>query len=198
MRPFPTQSWGGYHARIVVGARRSTSVQCRRSSETARLHRRSASHRQDADDENDDQEKSFSTDEHGCLLPVRVAAAVLSNGEYLTLAHEWVLIAEKHADAEVLPVTKGELVETIASISNLSKTDAERALNAFIASVQSAVADGDKVTLPGFGTFAPSARKARSGMNPESDWVSRGLLTLETRMEHGKYKSTAEAAEVSG
>jgi DNA-binding protein HU-beta len=99
---------------------------------------------------------------------VRVAAAVLSNGEYLTLAHEWVLIAEKHADVEVLPVTKGELVEAIASTSNLSKTDAERALNAFIASVQSAVADGDKVTLPGFGTFAPSARKARSGMHPQT------------------------------
>jgi DNA-binding protein HU-beta len=70
--------------------------------------------------------------------------------------------------AEVLPVNKGELVESIASAANLSKTDAESALNAFIGSVQSAVADGDKVTLPGFGTFAPSARKARTGMNPQT------------------------------
>ena len=31
-----------------------------------------------------------------------------------------------------------------------------------------AVADGDKVTLPGFGTFAPSARQARSGVNPQT------------------------------
>ena len=70
--------------------------------------------------------------------------------------------------AEVLPVNKGELVEAIANASNLSKADAESALNAFIGSVQSAVADGDKVTLPGFGTFAPSARKARTGMNPQT------------------------------
>ena len=65
-------------------------------------------------------------------------------------------------------MNKGELIEAIASASNLTKTDVESALNAFIGSVQSAVADGDKVTLPGFGTFAPSARQARSGVNPQT------------------------------
>lgn len=65
-------------------------------------------------------------------------------------------------------MNKGELVEAIANASNLSKADAENALNAFIGSVQSALADGDKVTLPGFGTFAPSARAARTGMNPQT------------------------------
>ena len=65
-------------------------------------------------------------------------------------------------------MNKGELIEAMASASNLTKTDAESALNAFIGSVQSAVADGDKVTLPGFGTFAPSARQARSGVNPQT------------------------------
>ena len=65
-------------------------------------------------------------------------------------------------------VNKGELIEAMARASNLSKTDAESALNAFIGSVQLAVADGDKVILPGFGTFAPSARKARSGVHPQT------------------------------
>ena len=65
-------------------------------------------------------------------------------------------------------MNKGELIEAIATASNLSKTDAESALNALIGSVQSAVANGDKVTLPGFGTFAPSARQARSGVNPQT------------------------------
>ena len=37
---------------------------------------------------------------------------------------------------EVLPVNKGELVDAIASAANLSKTDAENALNAFINTVQ--------------------------------------------------------------
>jgi DNA-binding protein HU-beta len=65
-------------------------------------------------------------------------------------------------------VNKGELVDAIASSANVSKADAENALNAFINSVQDAVASGDKVTLPGFGTFAPSLRKARMGMDPRT------------------------------
>jgi DNA-binding protein HU-beta len=65
-------------------------------------------------------------------------------------------------------VNKGELVDAIASESNLSKTDAENALNAFINAIQGAVAGGDKVTLPGFGTFAPALRKARMGMDPRT------------------------------
>lgn len=65
-------------------------------------------------------------------------------------------------------MNKGELVDAIASTANLTKTDAENALNAFISSVQGSVAGGDKVTLPGFGTFAPSERAARTGMNPQT------------------------------
>jgi DNA-binding protein HU-beta len=65
-------------------------------------------------------------------------------------------------------MNKSELVEAIASASDLSKADADRALNALLAVVQSAVAGGDKVALPGFGTFAPVARAARTGMNPQT------------------------------
>jgi DNA-binding protein HU-beta len=65
-------------------------------------------------------------------------------------------------------VNKGELVDAIASESNLSKADAENALNAFINAVQNTVAAGDKVTLPGFGTFQPALRKARTGMDPRT------------------------------
>jgi DNA-binding protein HU-beta len=68
----------------------------------------------------------------------------------------------------MFPVNKSELVEAIASASDLSKADADRALNALLAVVQAAVAGGDKVTLPGFGTFAPVARAARTGMNPQT------------------------------
>jgi DNA-binding protein HU-beta len=65
-------------------------------------------------------------------------------------------------------MNKSELVEAIANASDLSKADADRALNALLAVVQGAVAGGDKVTLPGFGTFAPVARAARTGMNPQT------------------------------
>jgi DNA-binding protein HU-beta len=65
-------------------------------------------------------------------------------------------------------VNKGELVKAIADASDLSQADAENALNGLMEAVQSAVANGDKVILPGFGTFAPSARQARTGMNPQT------------------------------
>ena len=65
-------------------------------------------------------------------------------------------------------MNKGELVKAIADASDLTQTDAESALNGFMEAVQSAVAGGDKVILPGFGTFAPSARQARTGMNPQT------------------------------
>ena len=65
-------------------------------------------------------------------------------------------------------MNKGELVKAIADASDLSHSDAETGLNAFLEAVQAAVASGDKVILPGFGTFAPSARQARTGMNPQT------------------------------
>ena len=65
-------------------------------------------------------------------------------------------------------MNKGELVDAIASEANLSKSDAENALNAFINTVQNTISAGDKVTLPGFGTYAPTLRKARTGMDPRT------------------------------
>ncbi|MDZ4826699.1 MAG: HU family DNA-binding protein [Actinomycetota bacterium] len=65
-------------------------------------------------------------------------------------------------------MNKGELVEAIASAANLSKTDAESALNAFIATVQNTISSGEKVTLPGFGTYSPTTRKARTGIDPRT------------------------------
>ena len=51
-------------------------------------------------------------------------------------------------------MNKSELVDSIAEGAGLSKADAERALNALIDAVQGAVANDDKVTLPGFGSFS--------------------------------------------
>lgn len=50
--------------------------------------------------------------------------------------------------------------------SGLTKKDAENALNAFMKSVEEALADGNKVQLVGFGTFDVRERKERKGRNP--------------------------------
>lgn len=65
-------------------------------------------------------------------------------------------------------MNKAELVTSIAEKSNLTKKDAESALNAFMKSVEEALVGGDKVQLVGFGTFEVRQRKAREGRNPRN------------------------------
>lgn len=65
-------------------------------------------------------------------------------------------------------MNKADLVEAVAKKSELSKKDAEAALNGFVASVEEALAKGEKVTLVGFGTFEVKNRAARTGVNPQT------------------------------
>ncbi len=65
-------------------------------------------------------------------------------------------------------MNKSELVASIATKSNLTKKDAEAALNGFLASVEEALSSGEKVQLVGFGTFEVRQRKAREGRNPRN------------------------------
>ena len=76
-------------------------------------------------------------------------------------------------------MNKSELIANIAERSNLSKADAGRALDAFVATVRDALVEGEKVQLVGFGTFETRNRKARSGRNPRNP-VSYTHLTLPT------------------
>lgn len=65
-------------------------------------------------------------------------------------------------------MNKAELVASIAEKSNMTKKDAENALNAFMETVQETLAKGEKVQLVGFGTFEVRDRKAREGRNPRN------------------------------
>lgn len=65
-------------------------------------------------------------------------------------------------------MTKQELVGKIAESAELTKAQAEKALNGFIDAVVTAVKADDKVTLVGFGTFSASKRAARTGRNPQT------------------------------
>jgi DNA-binding protein HU-beta len=65
-------------------------------------------------------------------------------------------------------MNKADLVQSIAQKTELSKKDAEAALNSFVESVEESLAKGEKVTLVGFGTFEVKARAARTGVNPQT------------------------------
>jgi DNA-binding protein HU-beta len=65
-------------------------------------------------------------------------------------------------------MNKQELVAKIAEGAELTKTQAEKALNSFIAATTAALKAGDKITLIGFGTFSAVSRAARTGTNPQT------------------------------
>ena len=65
-------------------------------------------------------------------------------------------------------MTKQELVTKIAKDANLSKKTAEDALNSFVNVVKGSLANGESVSLVGFGTFSVSERAARKGRNPQT------------------------------
>ena len=64
-------------------------------------------------------------------------------------------------------MNKAELVAKIAE-SGLTKKDASIALDAAIAAIGDALAEGDSVQLIGFGTFSVKERAAREGRNPRT------------------------------
>ncbi len=65
-------------------------------------------------------------------------------------------------------MNKADLVAKVAEKAGLTKKDAEKAINAMVASVQEALVKKDKVQLIGFGTFEVKERAARTGRNPQT------------------------------
>ena len=65
-------------------------------------------------------------------------------------------------------MNKQQLVEAMASKSELTKVDAEKALKAFIDTVTEELKNGGKVQLVGFGTFEVAERAERQGRNPKT------------------------------
>lgn len=65
-------------------------------------------------------------------------------------------------------MNKSDLVAKIAEGAELTKVQAERALNSFMAETLAALKAGDKITLVGFGTFSAVTRAARTGRNPQT------------------------------
>ena len=65
-------------------------------------------------------------------------------------------------------MTKVELIAAVANDANLTKKDAEAAVNSALNAITAALKDGDKVTLVGFGTFEVRERAERQGINPRT------------------------------
>jgi DNA-binding protein HU-beta len=65
-------------------------------------------------------------------------------------------------------VNKAEMIEQVARAAEISRSAAERAVDAMVAAVKSSLKKGNMVTLVGFGTFYVTQRAARTGRNPKT------------------------------
>ena len=65
-------------------------------------------------------------------------------------------------------MTKSDLIAEVSRRAELTRTDADTAVNAVLDAVATALAAGEKVTLVGFGSFSVTTRAARTGRNPRT------------------------------
>ena len=66
-------------------------------------------------------------------------------------------------------MTKKDLVAAIAKEAGLSIKDSGKALNSFVTSVGKAMKKGQRLQLPGLGTFKVAKRSARVVRNPRTN-----------------------------
>ncbi len=85
---------------------------------------------------------------------------------------------------------KAELVELVAEKAGLTKADATRAIEALFETVKDAMVKGDKVAIPGFGTFSVGDRAAREGRNPQT-----GATVQIAACKSAKFKASSALKE---
>jgi DNA-binding protein HU-beta len=65
-------------------------------------------------------------------------------------------------------MNKTELINKVAELSELTKKDATKAVDAVFEAIGDALKEGDKVQIIGFGNFEVRERSARKGRNPQT------------------------------
>jgi len=65
-------------------------------------------------------------------------------------------------------MNRAQLIDAVAAATGLPRAQVEATLSATLTQVRGAVASGDKVQLPGFGTFERRERGARTARNPST------------------------------
>ena len=63
---------------------------------------------------------------------------------------------------------KAELIDAVASKSELTKQDTKKAIDGLFATISATLANEEKIQIAGFGTFEVRERAARKGRNPQT------------------------------
>lgn len=65
-------------------------------------------------------------------------------------------------------MNKNELIGAVANRGDMTRKEAEAAINATLDSIMEALIDEEKVQILGFGTFETKKRPERTGRNPQT------------------------------
>ena len=65
-------------------------------------------------------------------------------------------------------MNKSDLVMQVSNQTALPKNTAEIAVNTIFSALTGAMADGDDISIAGFGTFSVKSRASRKGRNPRT------------------------------
>jgi len=91
-------------------------------------------------------------------------------------------------------MNKAEIITKVAEKAEISKKDAESALNAFTNVVTEALVDGDRVQIVGFGTFDVTEHAARTGRNPQTGQTIQIAASKSPKFKAGKILKDAVKA----
>ncbi len=83
-------------------------------------------------------------------------------------------------------MTKSDIISGIANKSNLTKADAEKALNSFVEITKDTLKEEGRLALAGFGSFIVSERKERQGRNPKTGETMTIKASKTVRFRAGK------------
>ena len=83
-------------------------------------------------------------------------------------------------------MTKSDIIAEIANKSNLTKADAEKALNSFVEITKDTLKKEGRLALAGFGSFIVSERKERQGRNPQTGETMTIKASKSVRFRAGK------------
>ncbi len=83
-------------------------------------------------------------------------------------------------------MNKAALVQKIAQDACITRSAAATAMDSFIEGITHSLKKGQRVTLVGFGTFAMSRRKARTGRNPQTGETIKIKARKAVRFKAGK------------
>lgn len=81
---------------------------------------------------------------------------------------------------------KSDIIECVADRADLSKKQATDAFVAVFECITDVLADGDRVQVPGFGSFSISHREARTGRNPATGAAMHIAASNNVKFKAGK------------